>query len=104
MPFDDLKTEQILAATASGGEVAVSAGAGSGKTRLLVARYLDIIRKEKPPLSSIAAITFTNKAANQMKTRIAEEAQKLAEKYSLQREIWLNVSENVHQAPISTIH
>ena len=104
MPIYDLDTDQSLAATAPGGEVAISAGAGSGKTRLLVSRYLYYIKKEKLPLSSIAAITFTNKASDQMKARIYEKACELAENNPDEHEMWMDVAENVHHAPISTIH
>jgi len=104
MPLSDIDTDQRLAATASGGEVAISAGAGSGKTRLLVSRYLNLIRKENLPLSSIAAITFTNKAANQMKARIAEKALELAVKNPHEREMWMKIAENSYHASISTIH
>jgi|GEM_PF-6699695 ATP-dependent helicase/nuclease subunit A len=104
MPLNSLDTSQRLAATAPGGEVAVSAGAGSGKTRLLVSRYLHLMKKEALPLSSIAAITFTNKAADNMKARITEKAYDLAEKYPKDAEMWIRVAENAHNAPISTIH
>ena len=70
MPLGNLDKTQRRAATAEGGEIAISAGAGSGKTRLLVARYLYLLKRDALPLSSIAAITFTNKAADQMKARI----------------------------------
>ncbi len=104
MPLCDIDTDQRHAATASGGEVAISAGAGSGKTRLLVSRFLNLIKKENLPLSSIAAITFTNKAANQMKARIAEKAFELAAKNPSEREMWVKIAENAHHASISTIH
>jgi len=106
MPIKDLDTEQSIAATLSDSEVAVSAGAGSGKTRLLVSRYLYYIRRDHLPLSSVAAITFTNKAADQMKERIAGKAYYLAgeEEKSYDRLEWLDIAENIHTAPISTIH
>ncbi|MFC1538142.1 UvrD-helicase domain-containing protein [Candidatus Latescibacterota bacterium] len=104
MSLNNLDTVQSLAATSTGGEVAISAGAGSGKTRLLVSRYLHLIKKENLPLASIAAITFTNKAADHMKARITEKAYELAEKYPKEQKIWLHVAENAHNAPISTIH
>ncbi|MFC1561061.1 UvrD-helicase domain-containing protein [Candidatus Latescibacterota bacterium] len=104
MPISDLDTDQRHAATASGGEVAVSADAGSGKTRILVSRYLHLVKKEKLHLSEIAAITFTNKAANQMKEKITEKAYELAVKNPEDLKMWLHVAENAHFAPISTIH
>ena len=100
MPLNELDTEQRNAASASSDEIAVSAGAGSGKTRLLVSRYLHFIRKDHLPLSSIAAITFTNKAANQMKARIAEKARELA----VNDPMWNDIALQVHHAPVSTIH
>ena len=63
MPIRDLDTEQSLAATSKADETAVSAGAGSGKTRVLVGRYLYLLNSERISLSEIAAITFTNKAS-----------------------------------------
>lgn len=49
----------------------VNAAAGSGKTRCLVAKVRLLLEKGEPP-SSILAITFTNKAANEMKSRLKE--------------------------------
>ncbi|MCE5251085.1 UvrD-helicase domain-containing protein [bacterium] len=104
MPIRDLDTEQKLAATTDGGEVAVSAGAGSGKTRLLVGRYLYLLKTMHVPMSSIVAITFTNKAADQMKARIAQKARELALEGANDSAFWLDIAARVHTAPISTIH
>ena len=55
--------------------LAVSASAGSGKTFRLVNRYISLLNTDTP--SNIIAITFTNKAANEMKERIIKELNNL---------------------------
>ena len=57
----------------------VEAGAGSGKTRTLVSRYLKILQEGKADVDNIVAITFTNKAAGEMKDRIREELARIWE-------------------------
>ncbi|MDR1505499.1 MAG: UvrD-helicase domain-containing protein [Treponema sp.] len=70
LPFlDELDSEQYDAAT-SNLNVTVSAGAGSGKTRVLAARYLWLITQGICRVEEILTITFTNKAANEMYDRI----------------------------------
>ena len=68
----DLKGTQLEAATRLGTHLAVTAGAGSGKTRALVARYLNFV-EQGAPLRSLIAITFTEKAAREMRSRIRRE-------------------------------
>jgi len=60
---------QQQAVTASARAVAVTAGAGSGKTLSLVGRYLHLL-EQGCPIRSILAITFTEKAAREMRSRI----------------------------------
>jgi DNA helicase-2/ATP-dependent DNA helicase PcrA len=48
------------------------AGAGSGKTRTLTYKIANLIHGTKTHPSQILAVTFTNKAANEMKTRLQE--------------------------------
>ena len=69
-----LNKEQYNAAICANGPVMVSAGAGSGKTRLLTYRIAYLITECGVPAHKILAITFTNKAAGEMKDRIGKVA------------------------------
>lgn len=67
-----LNEQQELAMREIKGAVLVTAGAGSGKTRLLTQRIAYLIKENNVDPYNILAITFTNKATNEMKTRVAD--------------------------------
>lgn len=68
--FDKLSEEQKQAAFVEKGPIRVVASAGSGKTTTLTARYIWLRQRKSVPARRIACVTFTNKAADEMKQRI----------------------------------
>jgi len=68
--FDKLNDKQSEAVKATEGYIRVIAGAGSGKTKLLVSRYAYLVQEYGIDSANILCVTFTNKAAGEMKKRI----------------------------------
>lgn len=68
--LDGLNEKQREAVTAPLGNILVLAGAGSGKTQVLVSRIAWLIEQEQLSPHAILAVTFTNKAAGEMKARL----------------------------------
>ena len=93
---------QLKVVTASG-DLAVTAGAGSGKTRTLVGRYLGLL-ESGVPLHAIVAITFTDKAAREMRTRIRQTIADWLAQSPPRRAFWEETFADLDAARIGTIH
>lgn len=79
--IEDLNDEQKIAVEALEGPLLILAGAGTGKTRVLTTRVVNILLQGKALPGQILAVTFTNKAVKEMQIRIQK---MLLEQYPMQ--------------------
>ncbi|MBI2423794.1 MAG: UvrD-helicase domain-containing protein [Candidatus Hydrogenedentes bacterium] len=85
--------------------ICVDAGAGSGKTRVLVERMVHLIESGQAALDEIVAITFTDKAAAEMRARLRAAFRAMAPQDDSERmSFWRDQERNLENARISTIH
>ena len=92
---DKLTTSQQKGVTITDRDLCVVAGPGSGKTRVLVERFSNFVVKHKVPINEILTLTFTEKAANEMKERAARSF----EEKGMEKE-----RQEIEFAYLSTIH
>ena len=70
--LNDLNKEQVEAVKFTGKPLLIIAGAGSGKTKVITMKIAYLIEEMNYSPLNILGVTFTNKAANEMKSRITE--------------------------------
>lgn len=87
-------------------DIVLGAGAGSGKTRVLVSRFINLLREKRADVDEIMALTFTKKAAAEMQERIRQEITKQEEKADefYAKKYWYEQKLNLNSAMISTFH
>lgn len=97
--------EQQQAIETSARTVCVDAGAGSGKTRVLIERLVHLIEQRLAGLDDIVAITFTENAAAEMKARLrAAFRARAPQRDPGQMSFWRDLERRVDSARIATIH
>jgi ATP-dependent exoDNAse (exonuclease V) beta subunit len=82
--------------------VVLEASAGTGKTSVLVSRYVNLLARGVDP-ANILAITFTRKAAAEMRERIVRQLRQAAAQSLLDRERWAAIRDRLPEIQISTI-
>lgn len=101
-----LTDEQQLAINKKQGRICVAAGAGSGKTRVLVERIASLLEERRATPRQLLAVTFTNKAAGEMKERLRGTVEgKIQQADSTtERTFWEEMLDELPLAVIGTIH
>ncbi len=79
MDLNTLNKEQKIAVEHKKGPLLVLSGAGTGKTRVLTSRFVYIVKNLNVEFNRVIAVTFTNKAANEIKERVNKELQRSIE-------------------------
>ena len=101
----DKTPEQRRAIESQDPSICVDAGAGSGKTMVLVERIVSLLENERATLSEIVAITYTEKAAAEMKSRLHAAFHEMAPPDDAEKmTFWRDLEHQVGGARIATIH
>ena len=102
-PADQRVRDRVT--TDFGTTLLLEAGAGTGKTTVLVRRILALLRAGRAPIDRIVAITFTDKAAGELKGRLRDDIEEALESASgEERERLSRAAADLERAPVSTIH
>ncbi|MGE5605060.1 MAG: UvrD-helicase domain-containing protein, partial [Bacteroidota bacterium] len=101
-----LNPQQAAAVNLFDTDLVVTAGAGTGKTSVLTSKYLKLLEERRAEVGEIVAITFTNKAAAEMRDRIrAAVREKLkVDNDSEEGNYWQSQLVKLESARISTFH
>src|SRR5436305_5254385 len=98
--------QQSRAISTRGVSVVLSSGAGCGKTQVLTQRYLSHLGDDGAEVGQLVAITFTDRAAREMRQRIRDTVKRelRAAVRPAERERWARHLRNLEAASICTIH
>lgn len=88
--LDTLNSEQRQAVLHDAGPILILAGAGSGKTRVLTHRICHLISEHRMDPRQILAVTFTNKAASEMRHRVCTLLERMAGFPIDERDLWIS--------------
>src|SRR3954464_2118454 len=100
-----LNAQQSLAVSTRGASVVLSSGAGCGKTHVLTRRYLAHLTDDGADVGQLVAITFTDKAAREMRKRIRAECRaRLEAAADAEAERWTRHLRDLETAAVCPIH